>query len=159
MFDIEAPWYNYYKKIYNLFSVDIEVTVDEDLTENEDGNFEFTISSKNAVKLEAIEAILGYGRVFGNVKVLIKYGYENMKEENYSETYKKAFSGNPLFKEVIDIEMPFHGKSSYVVFKKDIITFYDDNLSDYRGNNHYIVADLVKDVVANTKLFICTEDE
>lgn len=159
MVGIEAPWYNYFKKVYNLFEGDPEVTVDEDLIENEDGTFEFTISSKNSEKLNAIEKLFGYGKVFGDIRVLIRYGYENASEEDFAELYEKAFTGNPLFKEVIRCEMPLFGDSSYAVFKKNIVTFYDDNFSDYHGNSHYIVADLVKDVIADPKIFICTENE
>lgn len=159
MIGIEAPWYNYYKKIYNLFSVDEEITIDKELKKSEDGSFEFTIASKNGDKLNAIEKLLGYGRVFGKVRVFIKYAYENQKEENMSEVYRNAFTGNPLFKEVVDVTMPFFGTSTYAVFKKDVVSFYDDNLSDYHGNSHYIVADLVKDVVTNPNVYVCTDSE
>lgn len=158
MVGIEAPWHNYYKKVYGLFNVDKELNI-SDITENGDGSYEFTISSKNGDKLCAIESLLGYGRVFGNTKVLIRYAYENGQDLDWSEVYRLAFEGNPFFKEVIDIDMPFQENLSYAVFNKDIITFYDDNLSDIHGNSHYIVADIVKDVVADTGLFVCTDSD
>lgn len=159
MLGIEAPWYTYYKKIYNLFSGDSELTIDDELGEFEDGNYEFMISSKNGDKLNAIEKVLGYGRDFGGVKVIIKYGYENKPEDNWAEIYKTAFDGNPLFQEVVEYEMPLLGTNTYAIFKKNIISFYDDNLSDYHGNSHFIVADLVKDVIASPEVFICTSNE
>jgi len=159
MIGIEAPWHNYHKKVYNLFNGDPEVTVDNILTKNDDGTFEFTISSKNGDKLNAIENLLGYGKVFGNVRVLIKYGYENVEGKDWANIYKTAFTGNPLFSGVVECGMPLMGTNTYAIFKKDIVTFYDDNLSDYHGNSHYIVADLVKDVVADPGIFICTSNE
>lgn len=159
MLRIEAPWENYFKKVYNLFVGDSEITIDNTLTDNGDGSFEFTISSKNGDKLNAIETLLGRGCSFGGVKVLIKYGYENQKEKNWADIYRTAFEGNPLFQEVVECGMPMFGTNTYAIFKKDIITFYDDNLSDYHGNSHYIVADLVNDVVANPGVFVCTSNE
>lgn len=159
MLNIEAPWFTYFKEIYNLFEKDPELTVDSELTEKDDGNYEFMIASKNGDKLNAIERLLGYGRVFGAIKVFIKYGYENVKDEDWAEVYRKAFEGNPYFQEVAEYQLPMFGTSTYAIFKKDIITFYNDNLGDYHGNDHYIVADLVKDIITDQNIYICTANE
>ena len=159
MVGIEAPWYNYFKKVYNLFKEDSELVIDNELVENKDGSFEFTISSKNGDKLWAIERLLGYGCVFGNTRVIIKYGYENKQEEDWANVYRTAFAGNPLFQEVAEYSMPIVGTNTYAIFKKNIISFYDDNLSDYHGNSHYIVADVVRDVIAEPHMYICTSND
>lgn len=153
---ISAPWVTYHKQVYNLFKDDVEIDVDDTLSETESGNYEFTISSKNGDKLYAIERLLGYGTSFGNVKVNIKYGYENMEEVDWPSIWERAFSGNPLFQEVIRYDTPVLGKGGYAVFKKEIMSFYDDNLGDYCGNSHFIVADVVRDLCIGNNVHPCT---
>lgn len=156
MIGLEAPWNSYHKKIFNLFDGDSEVSVDSEMKKTEDGNFEFTISSKNGDKLYAIERILGSGQSFSGAKVRIKYGYENSQEEDWASIWERAFSGNPHFREVIRYDVPILGKGAFAVFNRDIISFYNDNLADYHGNTHYIVADMVNDIVINNNVKPCT---
>ena len=156
MIGLEAPWYSYHKKVFNLFDGDTEITVDSELTETEDGNFEFMISSNNGDKLYAIEKILGSGQSFSGIKVRIKYGYENARDEDWASIWERAFSGNPHFKEIVRYDVPVLGKGAFAVFNRDIISFYDDNLADYHCNSHYIVADMVNDVVMNSNVTPCT---
>ena len=156
MLGLEAPWESYRKKVFNLFNVDPEINVDSELTELEDGNFEFMISSKNGDKLYAIERILGSGQSFAGVKVRIKYGYENAREEDWASIWERAFSGNPHFKEIVRYDVPVLGKGAFAVFNRDIISFYDDNLADYQCNSHYIVADMVNDIVMDSNVRPCT---
>lgn len=152
--DLSAPWYVFHTQVFKLFEQDAEVIVDEELEETETG-FTFGIYSKNAKKIQAIKKLIGSKVVFGNVAVEIDYG-EN-EDEDIAEIWKDAFSGNPLFCGIVSADMPFYGSCDYAIFKRDIIDFYGDDISDVNGNLHYIVADLVKEVVNSKGIFICTE--
>lgn len=152
--DLSAPWYVFHTQVFKLFEQDAEVIVDEELEETETG-FIFGIYSKNIKKIQAIKKLIGSKVVFGDVAVDIDYG-EN-ENEDVAEVWKDAFSGNPLFCGIVSADIPFDGSCDYAIFKRDIIDFYDDNISDVNGNSHYIVADLVKEVVSNKDIFICTE--
>ena len=152
---LDAPWVEFRKEVWNAFKDDAEVTVDDELVELENGNYKFAIKSENREKLAAIRKLVGSMVVFGNVNLIIEY--DNGDAEVTAETWKTAFAGNPIFKDVISTEPPAFA-ATYAVFAKQIVTFYDDNLADYKGNKHIIAADLVRDIVANPNAYICTEN-
>jgi hypothetical protein len=156
--NMASPWFTLFHKIKGVFSVDKELHVDEDLTENEDGSYQFMIASQNGDKLAAIEKLLGTSYTFGNVRLIIKYGYENQaEEENWREVYETAFKGNPYFREVIEKGNPVFGQLGYAVFAREILSFFDDNLMDYKGYSHFVVADAVRDFAKATPVRPCSE--
>lgn len=153
---LSAPWHIFHSQVKALFAQDCEVSVDEEIGEIDGGfGYTFGIYSDNKDKLQAIKKLIGSKVVFGDVPVIIDYG-EN--EEDVVGVWERAFGGNPLFCRTVKNDMPYFGNFNYALFKRDIISFYGDDLSDVKGNVHYIVSDLVKEVVANQKgMFVCTE--
>lgn len=155
---LSPPWYQYQRQVLNLFQGDPELKI-SDLEEVNDGEYTFSIESQNGAKLQAIEKLIGRTKMIGNVKVVIDYKYADGSNESWAEVVEAAFQGNPLFKEVIVERDPImQVEFSYAIFARDIISFWNDNLGDYSGNEHYIVADLAKEVVsAKTNINFCTE--
>lgn len=154
-FEMSAPWYVFHSQVKKLFEQDNEVNVDETLQESDDLGYTFGIYSDNKEKLQAIKKLIGSKIVFGSIPVIIDYGENG---EDAASIWEKAFTGNPLFCKVVKNDMPIYGSCNYALFKRDIVSFYGDDLSDINGNLHYIVADLVKEVVSNTgNVFVCTE--
>lgn len=158
--ELSAPWHEYHNKLMALFAEDNEVSVSPDLKEIAKGVYEITISSANSDKLYAIEKLIGNGRVFGNNFVTIKYLCENQINLDVEEYWERAFGTNPLFVKMVKVKTPIADSPvSYAVFTRDIISFFDDDVSDYCGNYHGIVADVVKDVVNTAYVLPCTESE
>ncbi len=151
---MQSPWETYHKTVYKIFEKDPEVTVDAVITYNDDG-YSFMIASPNGDKLDAISNLLGHTVLFGNVTLTIKYGYENLKSSG--DVWEKAFDGNPYFVRTENMPWP-GGQRQFAIFSRDILTFFNDDLSDYCGNTHMLVADAVKNIVAKDKdITICTK--
>ena len=155
---LSPPWYTYYRQVLNLFDKDPDLKI-SDLDQNSDTEYTFSIESQNGEKLQAIEKLIGKTKVIGNITVTIDYRYADAQEETWAKTIETAFEGNPYFKEVIAERDPILQVAFYyAVFSRDVISFWNDNLADYSGNQHYIPADLAKEVVtAKTNVNFCTE--
>ena len=155
---MSPPWYEYYRKVLNLFQGDKDIKI-SDLDKVSDSEYNFSIESQNGDKIQAIEKLIGRSTVIGNVTVTIDYKCAEVENESWAKTLETAFTGNPLFKEVIAERDPILQVTFYyAVFARDIVSFWNDNLADYSGNMHYIAADLADEVVsAKTGVNFCTE--
>lgn len=139
---LESPWCNFYKKVWNVLTRDPELKV-TDLVETGSGDYEFNVESSNAEKIIALSKIIKNNVEFGNVSVSIKFLVTNAEndEEPTIEDYQTAFEGNELFCEIQETSL-----YDFVIFNRDIISFYDDNLCDYCLNTHMIAADMAREI-------------
>ena len=64
-----------------------------------------------------------------------------------------------ILAKVVSEIFPGQATVYYAVFKHEIITFFNDDLTDYHANAHFIVADLVEEVTNKSTVNICTEYE
>lgn len=162
---LQSPWVTYFKMVYNLLSVDPEIKMPKSITEGEDGKCSFWIESSNATKIIALSKVLKNEIQMGNITVTISFRCTNDVEvgENAVVTgndYTDAFTGNPLFSKVVTEIFPGGAKVYYAVFKREIITFFNDNMTDYHANSHFIVADIVKEIAnEDSAVNVCTEYE
>ena len=162
---LQSPWVTYFKMVYNLLTVDPEIKMPKSITEGEDGKCSFWIESPNATKIIALSKILKNEIQMGNITVTISFRCTNDVEvgENAVVTgndYTDAFTGNPLFSKVVTEIFPGGAKVYYAVFKREIITFFNDNMTDYHANSHFIVADIVKEIAnEDSAVNVCTEYE
>ena len=70
-----------------------------------------------------------------------------------------AFSGNPHFKEYIEIPDPFTGEEFHVcIFKNEVIQFENDNAASLHGFEFRLMQDLCKEVADIPKLIYTTDD-
>jgi hypothetical protein len=154
---LEAPWETYRKELYNLLTPDHELMVSDHTSFVSESVYEATISSTNYNKLMALKKILNNEVVFGNVTLKISFEYDAPVDEDNSQDWRDAFEGNPLFDRIESVGTPDGSTVNYAIFNREIISFFDDDLSDYHGNKHMIVADIVKDVISDTSVYPCTE--
>lgn len=153
---LEAPWETYRKELYNLFKFDPEVSV-EQISFVSGAIYEVVITSTNYNKLMALKKILYNEIVFGNVTLKIAFDYKAPTDEDNSQAWRDAFEGNPLFDKIETVVAPDGSNVNYAIFGRDIISFFNDDLSDYHSNKHMIVADIVKDVTSDKSVYPCTK--
>lgn len=160
-FKIEAPWYEFQKKVKALFQDDSDIYVGE-IYEPENGKnqYAFDIEVLNHKKFLALDRVLPKTREFGNVSLGITvFDLENGKGlDDIIELYKTIFEGNPIlqdFKEVNDFTGTKHG---FVRFKPEVIQFFHDDISDYNGNWSGLAQDIAREVFADAPagLHFCT---
>ena len=141
---LESPWCRFYKILYNLFEKDDSV----EITMEEGSPVKINIGCSNACKLEAIKKVVGSSRSFGNVKVDIIYLLADSDDEPIAlEEFVEAFKDTGYLVDAKTAETPTGDKVSFPIMAKDVIQFYDDNISDYYGNATIVVADAVKEIL------------
>lgn len=153
---MSAPWYIYFEQIKSIFEQDPEI--DKIIFDNEKYIIRLYINNKE--KAEAIEKILPDQKVFGNIIVNIEIIPNNIsKEDNKFELIEKAFEGNPIISEFIHEEL-FDKPIYYVVFKKEVVQYYSDDLSDAHGVTSTLYQDIAKEIIGeNEGIYFCTDIE
>ena len=143
---IQAPWVTHYEFVKAMFGRDEEINISE-LNELDNGNYEFIVSSPNCDKLTAIIKIFKSDTFkFGNVSLHIKFLVENDSEEYGGDDFETAFEDNPIFDEVITGKLPTGEEMYFVMFKKEVIQFYNDDISDPYGNFNGLAEDIAREL-------------
>ena len=74
--------------------------------------------------------------------------------------YVYALSGNDEFSEAHKIEGALGFDAVYVVFKKNVIQYYTDNLGDLHGIKSTLAENIARDIfVQHPGVFFCTDVE
>lgn len=159
---LSPPWYEYHRKVQAMFGRDPEVHI-KDLADLGDGKFSYMILVYNKEKAEAIKAILPQKVEMGNVTIetAILGPEENEvkpSEKSVTENYEAAFAGNPIFEQAITREI-LSFEMNYCIFKKEVIQFWNDNLSDYCGNYNGLASDIAKEIFIPTDIQFCISAE
>ena len=162
--ELQAPWYNYQKKLNALFESDPDIKVCslvQDTTEEAD--YVLNIEVRNHEKFQALDRVLPKMKTFGNISVRnIVYDMENQSGEEYGMSlYQRLFEGNDLvadFKAVMD---NLGGKHIYLRFKPEVVQFFDDDLTDYSGNWSGLAQDIAREVFEGNTYGVnfCTADK
>jgi hypothetical protein len=138
----KSPWQSYFHKLVNLFSGDPGIEVKQS-GDGADIHFYF----QDEQKMEALNRILGPKAVFGNFVVSHHYHLPNaMVAPAAQEDYKVLFEGNHNVSRVVEGGNPVIGKRTYVVFKPEVVQWFDDNLMDVNGNRSTLMEDIAREV-------------
>ena len=145
---LSPPWNQYYSSIKALFDEDPDLLIG-DLVESEDGGYEFDIASGNAIKLAALQRLIKNVVQFGNVDLVINFVYEDDGKDYSSAIAKAAFDGNPHVRAIATHLQPVTQEPDYaaVIFQKEVIQFYNDDISDYYSHCSTLAADIANLVV------------
>ena len=161
---LSPPWCQRYSQIAALFKYDSEVHVifDED-------NYEVKLYVDDDNKAAALTVLLPEEYEFGNIRLKVQVvpangdnADANIDEDTpLDELFELAFSGNGAF----SFAKTIHGVMlldgiTYVVFNKQVVQYYTDNLSDYFGNCSTLYQDIAKDVFGERQnLYYSTDIE
>ena len=153
---LSPPWITLLSEVKALFKDDPEVEVVYD-----EANYVIRLMVTNQAKAEALDKIVRHEVAFGNVtaRITVKYTEKNQSEFDAKiATFKTAFAGNPAFVNVIVGGNPVMGQVGYVMFKKEVVQFYNDNLADPEGNESTLYATIAKDVLDSHPGFYFSTD-
>lgn len=152
--NLSPPWVTFYREVEALFKEDPEVKV----VYNEN-TYELKLLVDNPQKADALAYLLPEEKEFGNIKLTIKVIPANKNLETI-DYIKHAFAGNPVvsfYEEAPDI---FANKMDYVVFRKEVVQFYNDDMGDVYGNVSTLYEDLARDVLGDKGgVFYCTDNK
>lgn len=141
---ISPPWITYYDELDVLFKKDPEIHViyDED-------NRKVNLYVDNPVKASILTAYLPATKKFGRIELAINVIPANGIELIDDCDFGALFEGNGALsftKTVPDLAgTPIH----YVVFKKEVVQFYTDDLWDYYGIRSTLYEDVAREVFDN----------
>lgn len=139
---LSPPWMTYVKKLEMLFGrdPDIEITFI-----GAADNPKVNLLVKEDKKAHALTQILPTAVSFGDVALNIAVIPANGVTENYAKLFKEAFANNPVLKDVLIVDTPnFH--MSYVIFQKQVVQFFNDNLGEPHGYSSMLFEDIARQV-------------
>ena len=149
---LSAPWYTYYRELNELFGKDPQIKV----VFYEDTNT-IKLYVEDEAKAEALTQILPSEKTFGTIKVAIQVIPANFQSVS-PNLFQTVFNGNPVFSYMVTIEGAFSKPITYVVFKPEVVQFFNDELGDINGNHNTLYQDIAKDVFENTDgIYFCTD--
>ena len=151
-----SPWVTYYKEVDALFKKDKEVLVVFD-----EENIELKIYVNNQEKASAIQYLIPNEKNFGNVILKIKVIPSNGKQlrdvrtTNIVDIASDAFRGNNAVFAVTDVRAVFD--LVYVIFRKEVVQYFDDNIGDINGNYSTLYEVIARDVFNDVGIKYCTD--
>ena len=153
---LSAPWQIYYKELCELFKFDPEVRIVYDT----DAQI-INIYVDNAAKADAMYIVLPTEKSFGSVVVEINVvpANKNKLRRTRGTTYEDLFYKNPIVDDIVTIEGVMTNPITYIIFKKEVVQYYNDSLSDAHGLCSTLYQDIAKRVLdADEGIFFCTND-
>jgi hypothetical protein len=149
--NISPPWITYYHEIEAMFKEDPEIKVrfDED-------NHEVKMFVDNTDKAYALAVLLPPEKEFGNVKVKVTVIPSNISEENDTKLLQRAFKGNPVLSYIREAAGPL-GMFNYVVFRNEVVQFFNDDISDAHGVMSTLYEDIAMDLFNVDGAYFCTD--
>ena len=150
--NLSAPWEIFYSEMEQLFGMDPEIDVSVD---REAKQVKLLVDS--SVKADALAKLLPAEKAFGETVVKISVVPAN-EEDSLISLYERAFFGNPAFAYTLSEEDDSLFDAAYVVFEKEVVQFYCDNLADCYRNRSTLYQEIAKDVFGeNPGVFFCTD--
>lgn len=163
-FGLTAPWVNFYYEINAFFNEDTDVRV----VYEEDENI-IDIYVDNAAKAAALTDLLPTEKEFGAITVKINVIPANKlklselyklsaEETSKSQLFKDALENNPHVEEIIPVIGIFNNPITYVIFKKEVVQFFNDSLGDFNGICSTLMQNIANDIFENRDgIYFCTD--
>lgn len=156
---LAAPWTTYYRQVQAMFKHDKEIRVVYD--ENE---IVIKLFVDNPTKAEALTRLLPETMTFGNVSLkisVIPSNAESKKDVEFNDAIdliQAALDGNGAVAQFYPIEYVFSNRMLYVVFQKEVVQFFNDDLSDIRGMCSTLYANIANELFGRLNgVHFCTD--
>jgi len=150
---LSPPWLNYVNEIKALFGRDPEISILYDDNANE-----VKLYVEGGDKANALAIILPPEKHFGNVTLKITVVPANDGEPTSADLVAAAFRDNPVLDDVCVVQTPF-GEMSFAVFAKEVVQYYNDDLTDINGLKSTLYEDIARDVFDIDGINYCTSKE
>ena len=153
--NLAAPWYTYYNELCALFKEDKEVHIVYDEMDQI-----INIYVDNQSKADAMNQVLPTSMDFGNVELEINIVPSNdlNVRKSVGSLFQDLFYKNSICKDVVTIEGIFTNPITYVIFKKEVVQYYNDNLGDAHGICSTLYQDIAKRVfLEKDSIYYCTD--
>jgi hypothetical protein len=150
--NLSTPWQTFFSELEALFGKDPDITLDF----NNDNNIILYVDGEQ--KASALSQLLPAEKVFGNVRINIVVVPSNTLGKSTEELFRVAFKDNPVLSYVASENKGMFAMD-YVVFKHEVVQFFNDDLSDINGNCTTLYEDIARDVFEDVQIQFCTDAE
>lgn len=153
--NMSAPWYVYYNELCVLFKEDDEVHIVYDEMDQI-----INIYVENQAKADAMDEVLPKVVSFGSTDLEINVVLVNKLNARKSRgnTFKDLFTGNPICKDIVTVEGIFTNPLTYVIFRKEVVQYYNDDLGDAHGVCSTLYQDIAKRIFKEQdSIYFCTD--
>lgn len=153
---LSSPWVVYYRKVEAMFKQDSEVRVIFD-----EERKELSLFVADEKKANALMKLLPEEVDFGNVTLKVIVVPPNTdKVDSVESDIVDAFVGNPALSYVQRVDGIFSNPIIYVVFEKEVVQYFTDNLSDIHGIESTLYQNIAKDIFNHVdNVYYCTDIE
>ena len=151
---LSPPWSIFYDEISAMFECDKEVKVVMD-----EQNYAIHVFVNNPKKSAAIAKILEQERRFGRVTLKVIVPPPDGTEEEFADdidVYKAAFENNPRLSYIIPKRCIFD-TSFFVVFKNEVVQYFNDDISDVNGFCSTLAENIARDIFVGDLPNFCTD--
>lgn len=161
-----APWDEYYEELNAFFAEDPDVTI---LYDEEAKDIKVLV--QETIKAEALTYLLKDEVEFGGVKLTVTVvpanevtkGVKNLvtnigNNENYGDMFERALINNGAFAYTYTVDNVMGFNAVFVVFRKKVIQYYNDNLGDLNGMKSTLAEYIARDIfVTRNGVFFNTD--
>lgn len=160
---LSSPWVIYYKELCALFGKDEHVHIVFD-----EGSNTVKLYVEDEERAAAIESLLPVEKHFGEVTLYINVYPANYKENlsnkfvsvpsEAADIFRKAFSSNPALSFVREVRLLYNNPMTYVVFRNEVVQYFNDNLGDIYGQCSTLYENIARDVLETPDgVYYCTD--
>lgn len=151
---LSSPWVNLYHEYEAMFGEDEDIKL---VINDEEKEIRLYVNGQD--KADALCVLLPDKYEFGNITVMVEVIPSNEKL-NKAQLFKKAFAGNPVHDYIETVEGIFNNPITYVVFKKEVCQYFNDNLGDINGNVSTLYENIAGDIFDHIEgVLFCTNNE
>ena len=139
---LSSPWIDYVHKLEAFFQKDPDVNI----VFNDGEERKINIYVENQAKADAMDEVLPKVVSFGSTDLEINVVLVNKLNARKSRgnTFKDLFTGNPICKDIVTVEGIFTNPLTYVIFRKEVVQYYNDDLGDAHGVCSTLYQDIAK---------------
>lgn len=169
MMTMSSPWMIFYREVCAMFEKDDDVHVV--YKQGEGDNDTICLYVEDPLKADAIEKLLPEEKEYGNVTIeigVIPCNADRRKPTNIvmtesadaSDLFRLAFRGNPAFSYLKKITGIMANDIVYVVFAKEVVQYFNDDLGDVNGLCTTLYQDIASRIFNEFDgVFYCTDSK
>lgn len=136
---LQAPWVTYYEELSLFFDEDPDVHVIFDESENT-----VNMYVQDPAKAEALTRLIPPEKQFGGVTLYLNIIPGNQNKNDVLTDITDAFKGNPIVDSIQILDSIPACKFTYVIFRREVVQYWNDDLSDAFGNRTTLWQDVAK---------------
>lgn len=154
---LSPPWVLFYEKVKTFFQKDPDITIYFDEEEAR-----LILYVENGRKAEALGRLLPLEKEYGNVTLTIDVIPANdtfgTLPKNNEAIIKNLFANNEAVKEITTIQGVMSNPITYVVFAKEVVQYFTDDIGDRYGICSTLYQELAKEIFEEVEgVFYCTD--